>query len=252
MAQRKWILAGIIAILLSGCAGNPSNTVDPYELVNRKIFKFNVMLDSTVLRPIAVGYQAITPSILNKGITNFFHNLHELSNIANDALQGKFFFALSDAWRFVINSTVGIGGLFDVATPSGLSEHKQDFGVTLARWGYKNSAFIMLPFFGPSTVRDAASMPIDHYALSYWPYIDDDTTYYSLYALKSIDYRASLLPADQLIRQSFDPYVFVRNAYLQKRRYLLNKRLEHEFFDSEHPNPAVPQARGTTTEANDS
>lgn len=247
-AQRTTVIARLLSVcilttscLLSGCATVPQGTapqIDPYEGFNRKVFKMNIILDGVLLRPIAVVYQHIVPAPVNKGITNFFHNLHEISNIANDMLQGKFLFALSDAWRFTVNSTVGLLGFFDVASPAGLTEHNQDFGVTLATWGYKDSAFLMLPIFGPTTVRDALSMPVDQYALSAWPYIDSDKLYTALYATKTIDRRASLLPADQLIRQSFDPYIFVRNAYLQRRQYLLKKRLEHASYKGK-PNPLV-------------
>lgn len=201
-----------IFLCISGCA-----CVDPLEPVNRKIFCFNMFLDRSFLRPIAGIYDEAVPPVIACHIGNFFDNLDDITNIANNALQFKLLDAWSDAWRFAFNTTFGILGLFDVATCAGLPKHHQDFGLTLARYGFVNSTYLMIPFFGPSTLRDSIGWAVDWRYLSIWPYIEPAELRYSLYGLRLVHKRAALLPADKLIDEALDPYVFVRDAYLQKR-----------------------------------
>lgn len=217
------LLFGLLFITsLSACA--PQNPRDPLEPYNRKVFAFNRVVDKVAFRPVAVVYHTITPKFVNVGVTNFFGNLNEINAIANDVLQFRLGYTLSDAWRLIINSTIGVLGLFDVATKVGLPKHQQDFGLTLARWGFKSSPYFVLPFLGPSTLRDALALPVDYYLISAWPYIDtEDGLRASLAALCLVDMRADLLHADKLVDKAFDPYVFVREAYLQKRASLIDQ-----------------------------
>lgn len=195
---------------------------DPYEKYNRKIFKFNMMLDKDVLRPFAQVYEKVTPDAAQGMITHFFDNLDLVPTVANDAIQLNMHQALEDSSRFLVNSTVGIGGLFDVATPIKIPYHHNDFGLTMARYGDKRSDYLMLPFFGPSTVRDSIGDPINIY-LSIWPYINPAYVSYTAMGFNKFNQRVQLLAADKLVEQAFDPYVFVRSAYLQHRQAQINQ-----------------------------
>lgn len=203
------------------------NQSDPYEKINRKIYAFNFALDKVFIRPVAKSYDFIMPNVAQKGVLHFFSNIGEIPNIANDILQADAPWALTDTWRFIINSTVGIVGLFDVATPLGLPKHVQDFGLTLARWGAKDTPYLMLPFFGPYTIRDAAGLPIN---IIFAPtsYISPTAAYVAIKGLYVTSARANLLPADRVLDDAFDPYIFVRNAYLQKRDERINRLMQHE------------------------
>ena len=218
-----------LSILLSGCATAPkaTNPNDPYEALNRKVFAFNMAVDDLVFSPAAEVYTTIVPKPLQTRVSNFYDNIGEVPTVLNDVLQAKPVQALADAWRFVINSTVGIFGIFDVASKIGLKRHYEDFGLTLARWGAKKSPYIMLPLLGPSTVRDTLGIPVNYYLLSVYPHINREVRYY-LVGLDLIDVRANLLPAHKLIKQAFDPYVFVRNAYFQHRNGLINKDVKKD------------------------
>lgn len=202
----------ILCLGLGGCA-----CTDPLEPVNRQIFAFNMVLDRAIFRPVARAYDKAVPPFVACRIGNFFDNLDDLTNIANNTLQFKLLDAWSDTWRFAFNTTFGLFGLFDVATCAGLPKHHQDFGLTLARYGFVCSTYLMIPFFGPSTIRDTIGWAVDWRYLSIWPYIEPQSLRYGLYGLRLIHKRACLLAADQLIDESLDPYVFVRDAYLQKR-----------------------------------
>lgn len=209
--RRIIFTALLCVVLLPGCA-----CIDPLEPLNRKIFTFNMALDHAIVRPIAKAYDTLPPG-LTCHIGNFFDNIDDITNIANNALQFKLLDAWSDCWRFAFNTTFGILGLFDVATCVGLPKHHQDFGLTLARYGFVNSTYLMIPFFGPSTIRDTIGWTVDWRYLSVWPYIEPPALRYGLYGLRLIHKRACLLPADKLIDDAIDPYLFVRDAYLQKR-----------------------------------
>ncbi len=210
----KLARASFLSLLftLSAC-----KTVDPLEPLNRKIFCFNMALDRAIFRPVAKAYDKIVPAPLVCGIGNFFDNIDDITNIANEILQFKFCDAWSDVWRVGFNSTVGLFGLFDVATCAGLPKHHQDFGLTLARYGFVCSTYLMVPFFGPTTIRDSIGWFVDWNYLSIWPYIEPKSLRYGLYGLRLVHKRAMLLPADKLIDEAVDPYIFVRDAYLQKR-----------------------------------
>lgn len=210
----KLARASFLSLLftLSAC-----KTVDPLEPLNRKIFCFNMGLDRVLFRPVARAYDTIVPAPIACGIGNFFDNIDDVTNIANEILQFKFCDAWSDVWRVAFNTTIGLGGFFDIATCAGLPKHHQDFGLTLARYGFVCSTYLMVPFFGPSTIRDSIGWFVDWNYLSVWPYIEPKSLRYGLYGLRLVHKRALLLPADKLIDESIDPYIFVRDAYLQKR-----------------------------------
>jgi phospholipid-binding lipoprotein MlaA len=189
---------------------------DPWEVVNRAIFRFNDTLDTYALKPLAQGYEFITPQFLEDGIHNMFKNVGDVTNLANDVLQAKPAAAGVDTARLIFNTTFGLAGFFDVGTKMGLQRNDEDFGQTLGYWGVGSGPFVMLPFFGPSTVRDAVAKYPDTYTAPY-RYIDDVPVRNSLLGLNVVDTRASLLSAEKLING--DKYIFIRNAFLQNREF---------------------------------
>ncbi len=205
---------------------------DPYEKFNRAMFNFNDHLDRWILKPIATLYNKILPTPLNKGIHNVFNNIQTVPTIVNDVLQFNFYQATNDMWRLGINSTIGIGGLFDVATRIHLPAYQNDFGLTLAHWGYKQSNYLVLPFWGPSTPRDGIGMPIDYYAFSVYPWIQPRAVQYGVYALSVVDARAQLLRYQNVMdAAAFDKYVFVRNAYMQRRAFQVQQTFQRDYAD---------------------
>ena len=210
------IICLIITIVVSGCARKPISAADPYENFNRVMFAFNQDIDHLVYRPVSKVYRTIIPPPLKRGISNFFDNIAELTTLPNDILQGKIKYVFVDIWRFAINSTFGIGGLFDVASKVGLPKHYEDFGMTLAYWsGGTKSPYLMIPFIGPSTFRTGYSLPFDLIAAP-WPYLNS-TIGWAAFGLKYVNVRTKFLDSDTLVDNAFDPYIFVRNAYLQHR-----------------------------------
>lgn len=189
---------------------------DPWESINRPIFRFNDMLDTYALKPLAQGYQAITPQFLEDGIHNMFRNVGDVGNLANDVLQVKPQAAGVDTARLMFNTTFGVLGFFDVGTKMGLQRNDEDFGQTLGYWGVGSGPYVMLPFFGPSTLRDAPSKYVDGYTEPY-RYMNDIPARNMAIGMDVIDTRASLLSTEKLI--SGDKYVFIRNAYLQNREF---------------------------------
>lgn len=222
---KRVMLVCIAALLsLSGCAstGGVDNR-DPFEGFNRGVYSFNQAVDDTVIDPITGIYRAITPDFLDKGISNFFSNLGEISVVANDILQFKLGQALQDSARFVVNSTMGILGLFDVASKMNLPKHREDFGQTLATWGIGPGPYLMVPLFGPTTLRDATRFPVDGMLLNPVTYLDNDSLRAGLFGLNFIDIKSDLLTAQNLVDQaSLDEYEFVKNAYFQQRQILIN------------------------------
>lgn len=225
------------AVLLAGCAHNsPYEPADPLEKINRPIYAFNMVADQYVLRPVTVTYVNYAPPPLRTGVSNFFDNLFYPTVIINDALQAKFKQSGLDLTRFVLNSTFGLAGLLDPATMVGLQKHDEDFGQTLGRWGVGEGWYIMLPFFGPATNRDAFGRVGDYFTspLQYaditWP------ERIGVSAVIAVDTRSQLLDFDSILKQQLDPYVFMRTAYLQRR---LN-----EVYDGNPPDelmePALP------------
>jgi phospholipid-binding lipoprotein MlaA len=217
--------AGIINRLVRTCvwaslavapmAANAADE-DPWEGVNRAIFRFNDTVDTYALKPIAQGYEFITPQFLEDGIHNMFKNVGEVTNLANDVLQVKPEAAGVDTARLIFNTTFGLLGFFDVGTKMGLQRNDEDFGQTLGHWGVPSGPFVMLPLFGPSTVRDTFAKYPDTYTQP-WRYIDHVPTRNTALAVSVVDTRASLLSAEKLING--DKYIFIRNAYLQNREF---------------------------------
>jgi len=230
----KWILLGFFVISLAGCACSSTSTSkfsslhpqDPYEHFNRKVFAFNMALDRAFFRPVAKVYDAVLPWPVKKGVRNFFGNIGDVTSIANEILQMHFAQVIADLARVAINTIIGIGGLIDVATYLGLEKDKEDFGLTLASWGSNNTPYIVLPFMGPHTLRDFVGVPIDYFLFSVWPYVKWDALRYGLQGTSLVQRRASLLAGDEIIDEAFDPYVFVRDAYLQRRAYLVREAKE--------------------------
>lgn len=204
---------------------------DPYERFNRDTFAFNDFWDRNLLKPVAEVYKKIVPTPLREGVTNFFRNINTVSTIVDDLLQLKFYQATSDTWRLAINTTIGIGGLFDVATRMGLPFYENDFGMVLAQYGWKNSNYLVLPFYGSYTVRDGFSLPVDFFLLSAYSLMENDKVRYGLYALSVVNTRADALKYDNLLSAAaLDKYTFVRNAHLQHRKHQLkqNQQLSYK------------------------
>ncbi|MFO8140938.1 MAG: VacJ family lipoprotein [Marinobacter sp.] len=214
-------------------SSTPVTTNDPYESWNRKVFAFNDAIDRWFLRPVAQAYRTVTPDIVDRGVSNFFNNLTELRNFSNSLLQLKGESAVVAAGRFTYNTVFGLGGIFDVATAFDLPERPEDFGQTLGYWGVGSGPYLMLPLLGPGTPRSATGMATDGFFLpSAWDEISSPESYY-LRGLQLVDVRAGLIPAESFI--SGDRYTFVRNAFLQRREFLINdgKITQDPFADDE-------------------
>lgn len=208
-------LSLLLSFFLSGCACQQND--DPFERFNRGVFRFNKALDRAVLKPVARVYQGVLPCFVLARFNSFFQNLGEIPTILNDILQADFYNANRDAWRFFINSTFGLGGFVDIAQGSGIPRHYADFGQTLGKWGYQNSRYVVLPFFGPSTVRDTIGRA-GTYFMCVWPYLKPERLSWTLYGINAIDIRAGYLQLEPAIECSaVDEYILFRDAYLQKR-----------------------------------
>lgn len=217
-ARLKSIAAtALVAGLLTGCAssGNPK---DPIEGFNRAMFAFNEGLDTAIIKPVATGYEAVLPSPVRTGVTNFFGNIDDLFIGVNNLLQGKVPEAFSDLGRVVINTTIGLLGVLDVASEAGLEKHDEDFGQTFGRWGVGNGAYVVVPFFGPRTVRDTVGLVLD---VAADPVANHEPTRVrnAALVLRLVNDRANLLPADKVVEEAaLDKYSYMRDAYLQRRR----------------------------------
>jgi len=225
------------SVFLSGCASLTSQQEnDPLELVNRGVYSFNEKADEYVLEPVAKGYQYITPQSVDNGISNFFSNLDDVVVVVNDLLQLKLNQALSDTVRLVVNSTVGILGFMEVASDMGYPKHHEDFGQTLGAYGLGTGPYVVLPFLGPSTARDAVGVFADVYVDPIQQIKDSDAMWGTI-ALKAVDMRADLISTKKIADQaSLDPYEFMRSAYFQRRNYLIydgNPPFEEEDFGDE-------------------
>ena len=206
------------AVESTGTDISPTATpVDRFERYNRAMYRFNTGIDRAVLRPLAEGYAKL-PRPIRGGIGNFVGHLAYADTIVNNFLQGKFSDGGKDLARFTLNTVVGVGGLFDPATVAGLQKNDEDFGQTLGKWGVPSGPYLVLPFLGSSTLRDAPTWALSN-VLDGRSYIDQDALNYGLGTLRLVDVRASVLIADASIEQAYDPYAFVRDAYLQRREY---------------------------------
>ena len=196
---------------------------DPWEKLNRKVHVFNNAIDRGVARPLARGYVKVVPQPVRNGVNNFFDNLRSPVGMVNLFLQGRPKQAWDTLGRFLINTTFGIGGIFDLASHDGVPRHDADFGQTLGVWGWRNSRYIELPFFGPRTLRDTLALGADS-SLSPAHYIEADRIRYSLQGLQLVDTRAQLLPLDAMRDGASDEYALVRDAWLQRRNYQIRQR----------------------------
>lgn len=210
---------------LAGCATSHNHPRDPYEKYNRAVFGMNHELDRFIFRPVAEIYYTLLPIPVADGVSNMYNNIYEPSRMANDLLQLNFRYFVKDTARFTVNSTIGIAGFFDIAEKLGTPRHTQDFGITLAKWGIKRTPYIIMPLFGSFTVSDLVGSIVDQYAFKPWAYIEPRELGIGLYTLDRIQIRASFLSTDHLVDEALDPYIFVRDAYLQSRQYDINETL---------------------------
>ena len=218
-----------LSVLFALLAGSPTAlAADPWEKTNVRIYTFNKFLDGWVLRPVAIAYTTVLPNIVRQGIGNFFSNIDDVNVLANDLLQLKLRDAASDSGRLLINTTVGIGGVIDVASSVGLIKNEEDFGQTFGRWGVGAGPYVVLPFFGPSSARDSVGLVLDT-LFNPIQYYQHDGERVTLTVLSFVDDRASVLSMEGLI--SGDEYLFVREAYLQQREYLVNDGAYNDDFD---------------------
>jgi phospholipid-binding lipoprotein MlaA len=225
-ARSMRVTLGIAAsFILSACVtlppDRPRSPQDPWESWNRGVYKFNTAVDKAVARPVAKTYVKVVPQPIRTGVSNFFANINTPTVMINDALQGKFRAAGNDLGRFVLNTTVGIGGLLDPASSAGLDRNEEDFGLTLGHWGVHSGPYLELPILGPSDLRDGPAKVVDAYTKP-TQYIGNIYIRYGIYLPYVIDLRASLLPLDETLKNTYDPYAFVRDAYLARRAYLVS------------------------------
>jgi len=223
------LLTASMGVAAAGSAEEPTDVHDPLEGFNRAMFTFNDTLDTYALKPIAQGYQYVAPDFVETGVSNFFDNIGEVGNFLNNILQGKLADAGVDFSRFMLNTTVGVVGLFDVASELGIEQHDEDFGQTLGAWGVPSGPYVVLPLFGPSSVRDTVGLVAD-YAVDPVTHIDDQGTKNAFTAVRIIDNRARLLATESLI--SGDKYTFIRDAYMQSREFAVNDGEVTDFDDS--------------------
>jgi phospholipid-binding lipoprotein MlaA len=204
-------------MLLGGCASTASNPKDPFEKFNRTVFTFNDAVDRTALKPAATLYRNVAPSFVQTGVYNFFGNLKDLWSSLNNFAQLKGQDGLNDFTRFAVNSTFGLAGMLDIATPAGLRKHDKDLGQTLGYWGMPSGPYLVLPLLGPSTVRDTIALPVDIWADPLYRVSDIPWRNGSM-ALRTVDQRASLLDASNLLEDAaLDRYEFIRDGFLQRR-----------------------------------
>jgi phospholipid-binding lipoprotein MlaA len=209
-------MAAGTAVLLSGCATS-NNPRDPFEKFNRAVFSFNDAVDRAALKPAATAYKSATPEFVQTGVNNFFGNLSDLWSSVNNFAQLKGQDGLNDFTRFAVNSTFGLAGVLDIATPAGLRKHNEDLGQTLGYWGVPSGPYLMLPLLGPSTIRDTAALPGDWWGDA-WTHVDDIPWRNSGIVLRAVDQRASVLDASNLLEDAaLDRYEFIRDGYLQRR-----------------------------------
>ncbi|WP_353139808.1 VacJ family lipoprotein [Limnohabitans sp.] len=218
---------------MTGCASGPqTNPADPLEPLNRSVFRFNDTLDENVLKPVATGYRDYTPTLVQTGVRNVFNNFSDVSAVLNNGLQLKGRQTASSLMRVVVNTTVGVYGLFDVATAIKLERYPEDFGQTLGYWGVHSGPYLVLPLLGPSTVRDTAGLPVD------WQVDPVSNARIASFGpetqiLRIVDRRTSFLAAGNMLNEaSIDKYAFLRDAYLQRRR--------SQIFDGNPPEEDLP------------
>lgn len=222
ITHAKHAALGLVVAALAGCASVQTPTPgDPLEGLNRTVFKFNDTLDTYALKPVAKGYAWAVPQPVRSSVTNFFSNIGDVYVAANELLELKIADGVGDVMRVVINTVFGVGGLFDVATAARLPKHSADFGVTLGHYGVPPGPYLVLPLLGPSTVRDATGLAVDYYG-NPLSYVHPSSVSWALFGVNLVNTRANLLTTvDVLSAAAIDKYSFIRNAYLQRRRFLI-------------------------------
>lgn len=223
--MKRLVSIALTAILISGCATNAAprderHPDDPWEPFNRSVYAFNSAADRAVLRPVARGYDAVTPEPVQRGVSNFFRNLRSPVIMINLLLQGRPGDLEDEFQRFVTNTIYGVGGLFDVASAGGIEKHEADLGQTLAGWGWEESRYLMLPLLGPSTVRDTWGRGGDSLADVAWQRAYREGAY-GLLALRIVDIRAGLLPLDAELAAAYDEYALMRDGWMQRRNFFI-------------------------------
>ena len=225
----------LLALLLTACATtapppDQRDPTDPWEPYNRNMYKFNRTLDKAIIRPVATGYETVVPDPVETGITNFFDNLQSLPVMINLTLQGRPGDTARMLERFFLNTVFGLAGFFDVASKYDLPDYDEDLGQTLAVWGWEDSRYFMLPFLGPSTLRDGLARPADSYMDVIWRAAIDGREYGI--AVDLIQTRANLLPREEQLKDAFDEYLFVRDAWLQNREFKITGERATPDYDS--------------------
>jgi phospholipid-binding lipoprotein MlaA len=229
---KRLALLGLLAAMV-GCASIPAGVErsphDPWESFNRSVFEFNEGLDAYVLKPVVTGYRFVLPEFVRDGIYNFFSNYSDIYTALQNLLQGKPGHAFSDLMRVVVNTTFGLGGLIDMATPGGLPKHKEDWGQTFGVWGIPSGPYVVLPFFGPSNVRDTFGTAADLESDYLFRLLPDVALRNSLTGLRVVNARNTYYEAGDLLDgAALDKYSFVRDAYIQRRQYQINEGREDE------------------------
>jgi phospholipid-binding lipoprotein MlaA len=234
------IVPALLVLALGGCATAKPRHDDPWEGFNRKMYAFNDAADRAVIRPVAAGYRKITSANVRRVIGNFYDNIKMPITIANNVLQGDPRRAAKNTGRFVVNTTIGFVGLFDPASEMNLPLDETDFGVTLAKWGVPDGPYLVLPLVGSTTVRDFWRLPVDQYFDPLQWYADEHDFNYNAEYLPSMFYlvtlRARGIEAESLLEGVYDPYVFYRDAYRQRRLY--------EIYDGNPPEELIEQMQG--------
>lgn len=222
--MRFRILGCITALTLSllvGCMKAGPHPDDPYESINRKIYAFNSAFDEYLIKPPAEFYRHVVPPEVRAGVNNLYNNVNMFPTVANDLLQAEYIKAIQGFWRFVINTSIGVGGIFDVASASGIPFHENDLGITFAKWGDMHSPYIMIPILGPSTIRDGAGLVFDYTFFTPYPYVPTYIVIQGILSFRYVDLRSRMSDTDKLIKEAPDAYSFMRDAYLQHRNYLI-------------------------------
>ncbi|MBU3669224.1 MAG: VacJ family lipoprotein [Polynucleobacter sp.] len=229
----KRVVLLVATIALVGCASIPAGVEpsphDPWESFNRSVFEFNEGLDAYLLKPVVAGYRFILPEFVRQGIYNFFSNYSDIYTALFNLLQGRLDYAFNDLMRVAVNTTMGLGGLLDLATPGGLEKHKEDWGQTLGVWGVPAGPYVVLPFFGPSNVRDAFGTVADLESDYLFRFLPDVALRNSVTGLRVVNARNTYYEAGDLLDgAAIDKYSFMRDAYIQRREYQINEGREGE------------------------
>ena len=226
----KFFVAILVTFFMFGCASQQNR--DPLEGLNRSVYKFNDVVDKVALKPVAQGYQAITPSPIQTGVNNFFKNIRDVVTLVNELFQFKFKQAANTTGRVAVNTTVGVLGIFDVHSKSGGVRTKEDFGQTLGYYGFDSGAYLVLPLLGPSSTRDGIGFITDAVFFDPIGYINDDTARWTTIAIAVVDKRADLMDDIDIRDKAFDPYAYMRDSYIQNRENLVKDGADKDHINS--------------------